>query len=108
MVFRKGHPQMIENPTAFTLALQEKLANPEDYPVFEAMHDLQAAADLLATQITVINHLRARVSSADTLVELQETEISEHNIQLFNKEIEIFNLQTQFERLNTKGTNGID
>jgi hypothetical protein len=95
---------LIENPVAFTISLRQKLADQDNYPIFELTSDFEAAVGLLEQQLRVIEHLKARVISADALIEVQDEEISEHNVTLFNKEIEIFNLQSQFERL-TEGKN---
>lgn len=97
---------MIENPVAFTLSLQEKLQDPNNYPLFEIMDDYTKAVALLQQQIQVIQHLKARVTSADALIDVQAEEISEHSVQIFNKDMEIFNLQSQFDKLNEKGTHG--
>lgn len=81
-----------ETPEQVFLHIQGKLNTPDDYPEIEILHDFTKLLGAAEKLIRENGHLKARTASCDTLIE-------ELNIESFNKDLEIFNLVTQFEKI---------
>lgn len=84
--------EMPESPESIYLHIQGKLQTPEDYPEIEILHDFTRLLGVAGKLIQENGHLKARTASCDTLIE-------EMTIETFSKDMEIFNLTTQFEKI---------
>lgn len=81
-----------DTPEQVFLNIQGKLQTPEDYPEIEILHDFTKLLGATERLIRENGHLKARTASCDALIE-------EMTIETFSKDMEIFNLITQFEKI---------
>lgn len=81
-----------DTPEQVFLNIQGKLQTPEDYPEIEILHDFTKLLGAAERLIRENGHLKARTASCDALIE-------EMTIETFSKDMEIFNLTTQFEKI---------
>jgi len=82
-------------PSSIFLDVQHKVENRHQYSAAEAKIDFQRLFTALRASLSETEQLKAQVKSADDLLMEQEIEI-------FNKDLEIFNALTQFDTLKEK------
>ena len=82
-------------PVSIYLDVQHKVENGYDYPLQEAKIDFQRLFHALRSALNENSSLKAQVESANTLIQ-------ENSIEMFNKDMELFNMTSQFERLAQK------
>lgn len=83
------------NPTQVYLDIQNKVENGHDYGAAETRADFQRLFHALRATLAENSHLKATVDSAEAL-------LAEQDIEIFNKDIELYNMTTQFEKMKEK------
>ena len=80
------------DPTSIYIDIAHKVDNEHEFSAAEAKIDFQRLFHALGAMISENTSLKAQVESTTAL-------INERDIEIFNKDLEIFSMTTQFERL---------
>lgn len=82
----------LPDPTAIYIDIAYKIENEHEFSAAEAKIDFQRLFHALGAAISENTSLKSQVETSTAL-------INERDIEIFNKDMEIFSMTTQFERL---------